>query len=233
MYRYLESGCHFYALTSNYLDEYSNNYYTENQIFDKLSIVKINTSFEYWKTNFSNIIECTNLKILSIHLQTINLYNLEYSDYSSLFSSEVALLQSLTIICLMDKHYRCVYNPVVRDLSNKSLSLIHQDCMTVFGFKNNVDIPENIKYINIFGPLVECSTPDNVEHIHFSLSYHNLNDFSQTNLNVNLQSVYISVYRLFSKMELSEKLIPIIKSKCKLPFNCKLYINLINNSFEI
>lgn len=157
---------------------------------------------------FYKIKEWINLRYVSFDIKNYK---------NKTFINKIANFQHLTKILLIDYDYMHFKNMDNQKYIYKNKMIIIYPLIEDFD-----NIPLQIEYLNIIddGETNYTNIPQHIKYLHMSL--HNKN-YEQTNLPFNLETLTITISKFFQNIIDIET----IKSKIKIPFNCKLFIEFI------
>jgi len=193
----------------------------ELDICDQVKIVEIDVNkYDMSSEKIINeIIKCTNVRELVLNT---NYYETDSTvDIFSNFNNKIALLQSLSEIEIdfTDARYS-----ISQCNSLKNIKYMYEDSLTYVYLKYPIDVPPNIKYLNIID--INKNNVDllnylgeNIVNIHISCAdYFCLNKI--INLPVTLKNMNITIITNDENLKIDDTII-------KLPFACELQINYI------
>jgi len=185
----------------------------KNEFCNIHSIIDINPQLIKTKENIKIIKKFINLRFISCEYNYWNKFtNCELTNL-------IAIFIKLSMINIIDY---LTYSLITHNTGN----FIYQNKMTIFN-PSNVDflnITTDIELLNIIND-AECDyvfIPNTIKHLHITLNI--IDKYKQSNLPINLQSITITIPEIYKKNSIF-KINSIIKSKTKLPFNCKLIID--------
>lgn len=177
------------------------------------TIKNINCNFIKKKNEFYKISKFINLRFILCDID-----NWEKSVKEEIIN-EIAFFEKLSNVSIIDY---CTYSLI----PHNNGTFIWENKMTIFNPTNIIlmGIPDSIIYLNIINnnEYDYVNIPSTVKHLHICIN--KIEDYKQTNLSVELQSITITIPELCKRYP-RDYLYTVVKSKTKLPFGCKLIID--------
>lgn len=193
----------------------------ELDIRDQVKIVEIDVN-KYDTSSeeiINELIKCANIRELVLNTNNYDTYSV--ADVFLNFNNKIALLQNLSEIEIdfTDARYS-----ISQCASLENIKYTYENSLTYFYLKYQIDVPPNIKYLNIISinknnvDLLNF-LPENIVSIHISCDdYFCLNKIN--NLPVTLKNMNITITTNDEKLKIDNTIV-------KLPFACKLQIDYI------